>query len=108
MSLTKMIVFYRLNRFVWITTLIMLLCSLFVLSAEASSDTLKLTLICSGNEQGLFRARGCDQQIGGLDRRHTLIKSLCKNAKMSLRDAQGRALICTQVILLTNLIRTMN
>jgi len=71
-----MIVFYRSNP-IWMTSLIIFLCSLFVVTgAFANSDILNFTLLYSGDEQGLLTAHGCDQQIGGLDHRYTLIKSL--------------------------------
>lgn len=80
--LTKKIVFYRLNRIVWMSFLIVLLCNLFVVARVSSnSDTLNLTFIYSGDEQGLLGAHGCGQQMGGLDRRHTLIKSLFEKRK---------------------------
>lgn len=54
--------------------LILLVYALPRVSAETSPP---LTLIYSGEEQGLLRLHGCGaEQVGGLARRHTVIKSL--------------------------------
>ena len=51
-----------------------------LLCTQAIADSLPpLTLIYSGAEQGLLRLHGCGaEQVGGLARRHTVIKSLHK------------------------------
>ena len=52
-----------------------------------------LTLIYSGQEQGLLRLHGCGaEQVGGLARRHTVIKSLRQEHRHALNLHTGNIL----------------
>ena len=90
--LTKKILFHRLNQIVGMTSLIMLLCHPFVATVSSNSEALNLTLIYSGDEQGLLGAHGCSEQMGGLDRSHTLLKSLFAKRKTVLNLHVGNIL----------------
>ena len=61
--------------------------------ADSSSP---LTLIYSGQEQGLLRLHGCGaEQVGGLARRHTVIKSLREEHQHALNLHTGNILDST-------------
>ena len=69
--------FVRSNGIVLITFSVVSLYILSVAGVCSESGALNLAIVYSGNEQGMLRAHGCgEQQVGGLDHRCTLIKSL--------------------------------
>ena len=63
-------------------------------SAQAMADSsYPLTLIYSGEEQGLLGLHGCGaEQVGGLSRRHTVIKSLREGQPHALNLHTGNLL----------------
>ena len=72
--------------------LVMLGCLLSYTPAVADSSSL-LTLIYSGEEQGLLGLHGCGaEQVGGLARRHTVIKSLREEHPHALNLHAGNIL----------------
>ncbi len=75
--------------------LVLLGCLLPYTQAIADSSS-PLTLIYSGEEQGLLRLHGCGtEQVGGLARRHTVIKSLREKHPPTLNLHTGNILDST-------------
>ena len=65
---------------------------LFLCLPQAEAQESHLRLLYSGNEQGVLEAHGCEEQVGGLDRRHTVIQSLRAEHPNSLNLHVGNIL----------------
>lgn len=78
-----------LNQTIRITFLAIFLSGLSIVGYCTESDVSGLSIIYSGDEQGQLWAHGCDEQVGGLDRRYTVVTSLRENRENALNIHTG-------------------